>query len=100
MEAIRPQHLILKPTLLGGLSACERWMGLCDEIGAVWWINSLLESNIGLNAICQWTSSLGDDRIHGLGTGQLFTTNVESPLRLVGTQLWVDPSKSWATDDL
>ncbi|MFN8446140.1 MAG: o-succinylbenzoate synthase [Caldilineaceae bacterium] len=88
METIRPQHLVLKPTLLGGLTACEEWMRLCSEIGCQWWINSLLESNVGLNAICQWTSSLDDVRIHGLGTGQLFTDNVESPLRLIGNQLW------------
>lgn len=88
METIQPQHLILKPTLLGGLAICEGWMGLCDEIGSQWWINSLLESNIGLNAICQWTSTYSDGRIHGLGTGQLFADNVESPLRLIGNQLW------------
>lgn len=88
METIRPQHLVLKPTLLGGLAACAEWMRLCDTIGCQWWINSLLESNVGLNAICQWTSSLDDARIHGLGTGQLFTENIESPLRLIGRQLW------------
>lgn len=95
METIRPQHLILKPTLLGGFSACEYWMTLCEEIGAQWWINSLLESNVGLNAICQWASSFHDERIHGLGTGQLFTDNIQSPLKLVGNQLWYDRALPW-----
>ncbi len=95
IEAIRPQHLILKPTLLGGFAACEKWMRLADEVGATWWINSLLESNLGLNAICQWTSSVGGDRIHGLGTGQLFVENVQSPLRLKDAQMWIDRQADW-----
>lgn len=95
VETIRPHHLILKPTLLGGFTACERWIRLADTIGAPWWANSLLESNLGLNAICQWISSVGGNRIHGLGTGQLFVENLQSPLRLDGAQMWIDPQVDW-----
>ena len=70
------------PSLLGGLSACERWIAAAERLGVGWWLNSLLESNVGLNAIAQWASTFGDGRVHGLGTGQLFSNNVPSPLVL------------------
>lgn len=95
LETIRPQHIVLKPPLLGGLAACEMWIGAADRLGIGWWINSLLESNVGLNAIAQWTSTLDDGRVHGLGTGQLFSNNVPSPLRLDGCGLRIDPSAAW-----
>jgi len=95
LDEVRPQHLILKPTLLGGLVACEAWAADAIERGIQWWANSLLESNIGLNAICQWTAKLGGARVHGLGTGRLFTNNTPAPLRLVGSRLVVDPGGVW-----
>jgi o-succinylbenzoate synthase len=95
LESIRPQHLILKPTLLGGFAACQQWIDLCQPMGIEWWVNSLLESNLGLNAICQWTSSLGDGRIHGLGAGQLFANNLSSPLHLAGAHLAYAPAGRW-----
>jgi L-alanine-DL-glutamate epimerase-like enolase superfamily enzyme len=95
LETIRPQHVILKPALLGGLAACEAWILETERIGSQWWINSLLESNVGLNAICQWTSQIDPARIHGLGTGQLFVNNVPSPLRLEACGLRLDPSGAW-----
>ncbi len=95
LAAIRPQHIILKPALLGGFSACRAWIDACDEVGCQWWINSLLESNIGLNAICQWSAAVGGGRVHGLGTGQLFTNNTASPLRYVMAQMQIDPNAAW-----
>ena len=95
LATIRPQHLILKPSLLGGLAACQTWIAHAERLGIGWWINSLLESNVGLNAIAQWTSSLGDQRVHGLGTGQLFANNIPSPLWLDGCGLRVDPAARW-----
>lgn len=95
LTAIRPQHVVLKPSLLGGLAACERWIAAADRLGVNWWINSLLESNIGLNAIAQWTSSLDDHRIHGLGTGQLFANNLPSPLRPDGCGLRLAAGAAW-----
>ncbi|MFZ2359592.1 MAG: o-succinylbenzoate synthase [Anaerolineae bacterium] len=95
LETIRPQHIVLKPSLLGGLAACQRWIEAARPLGVQWWINSLLESNVGLNALAQWASALDDGRVHGLGTGQLFSNNVPSPLRLDGCGLRVDPSAAW-----
>lgn len=95
LQTIRPQHVILKPSLLGGLAACERWIADAGALRIQWWINSLLESNVGLNAIAQWTSALEDERVHGLGTGQLFSNNVPSPLRLNGCGLRVDTASRW-----
>ena len=99
MDTIRPQHLVLKPALLGGLAACEAWIDAAGRLGSQWWINSLLESNIGLNAICQWTSTRQGERherVHGLGTGQLYANNIPSPLRLDACGLRVDPTGSWS----
>lgn len=95
LEAVQPQHIVLKPSLLGGLAACQRWIAAADRLDVGWWINSLLESNIGLNAIAQWTSSLDDRRVHGLGTGQLFTNNLPSPLVLEECGLRLAPAATW-----
>ncbi len=95
LAAIRPQHIVLKPSLLGGLAACQAWIDAAQRLGAQWWVNSLLESNIGLNAIAQWTSALDDRRTHGLGTGQLFVNNLPSPLDLEGSGLRYAPAAAW-----
>ena len=92
---MRPQLLILKPALLGGFAACEKWIAEAHKRSIGWIVNSLLESNIGLNAICQWTSAMHDERVHGLGTGALFTNNAPSPLALLGNRLHLSPAQSW-----
>ncbi len=99
LETIRPQHIVLKPSLLGGLGACEGWIRAARRLGIGWWINSLLESTVGLNAIAQWTSALDDGRVHGLGAGQLFSNNVPLPLRLDGCGLRIDPAATAAKLD-
>lgn len=88
LDTIQPQHLILKPALLGGFTLADEWIADATARDIQWWSNSLLESNIGLNAICQWTAAVGGSRVHGLGTGSLFTNNLPSPIRLVGSQLF------------
>ncbi len=95
LEKIRPQHIVVKPALLGGLAISEEWIRLAESLDSTWWINSMLESNLGLNALCQWTSTLDSQRIHGLGTGQLFTNNIPAPLRLDGPLLSIDPTSQW-----
>jgi o-succinylbenzoate synthase len=95
LTTVHPQHLVLKPALLGGFQAAEVWIAQATELGITWWINSLLESNVGLNAICQWTSALDPVRVHGLGTGQLFTNNIPSPLCLHESGLRYDPMQAW-----
>jgi o-succinylbenzoate synthase len=80
LEQILPQYIILKPTLLGGIKACEDWISRAKERNIGWWVTSALESNIGLNAIAQWTATLDTTNFQGLGTGELFTNNIVSPL--------------------
>lgn len=88
LNRIKPQYLILKPSLHGGFSGCDEWIALANERGISWWITSYLESNIGLNAIAQWTFTKNTKIHQGLGTGQLFTNNIESPLEIRGEKLW------------
>ena len=100
LNTVRPQYVILKPALLGGFAASEAWIAEAEARSIRWIINSLLESNIGLNAICQWTSAIGDcmhrrDCVHGLGTGGLFSNNIASPLALRGSRLAVSPDYGW-----
>lgn len=95
LKNIKPQYLILKPSLHGGISGCEEWIDLAKAKKIGWWITSALESNIGLNAIAQWAASLEVDMPQGLGTGQLFTNNIPSPLELRGDRLFYKSDKAW-----
>lgn len=95
IQIIQPQYLILKPSLLGGWAASQRWIDMAESFGAGWWVTSALESNIGLNAIAQWTATLGNSMPQGLGTGQLYTNNVPSPLEVTGEELWYRNEKGW-----
>lgn len=95
LDQIRPRYIILKPTLIGGIKASEEWISLAEEKGIGWWVTSALESNIGLNAIAQWTATLGTDNFQGLGTGALFTNNIESPLYVKNGVLWYNPAENW-----
>lgn len=95
LESLHPQHIIVKPALLGGFAASAGWIQACQTLDIQWWANSLLESNIGLNAICQWTALVGGGRVHGLGTGGLFTNNIASPLRSQGSHLSLDAEMRW-----
>ncbi len=92
LETVRPYGIIIKPSLLGGWRAAAAATALCDEFGVTWWANSLLESSIGHDAICQWTAAYGGERIHGLGTGGLFSDNFPSPITLNGCRLYRRPS--------
>jgi L-alanine-DL-glutamate epimerase-like enolase superfamily enzyme len=95
LAAIQPQHVVLKPSLLGGLAACQTWIDAAQPLGVQWWINSLLESNVGLNAIAQWSSAVDDRRVHGLGTGQLFVNNIPSPLQPLRCGLRLAAGATW-----
>ncbi len=72
----QPQFIVLKPTLLGGLKAASDWIGLAEDLGIGWWITSALESNVGLNALAQFTANANPGIAQGLGTGKLFHNNV------------------------
>lgn len=87
LEKINPQYIILKPSLIGGFSGSNEWISLAENMGIGWWITSALESNIGLNAIAQYTFSKNPKIPQGLGTGGLFTNNFETRLELLSDQL-------------
>lgn len=92
LDTIRPQYIVLKPSLHGGMAGTEEWILLARERNIGSWITSALESNVGLNAIAQLTASIYGSNIRhaqGLGTGQLFADNIEMPLKVVGDQLWI-----------
>jgi len=80
LQTIQPQFIILKPSLIGGVHGTDIWIKLAEENSIAWWITSALESNIGLNAIAQYTYELHTKMPQGLGTGGLFTNNIDSPL--------------------
>lgn len=95
LKFLQPKYLILKPTLLGGFKATEEWIRLADQLGIAWWFTSALESNVGLNAIAQFASKFDKRGYQGLGTGQLYTNNFESPLEISGEYLGYDIKKQW-----
>jgi o-succinylbenzoate synthase len=84
LETIQPQFIILKPSLHGGISGTQEWIELAQERKIDWWMTSALESNIGLNVICQLTGEYNNPLPQGLGTGSLYTNNVESGLVVEG----------------
>ncbi|WP_312765024.1 o-succinylbenzoate synthase [Epilithonimonas sp.] len=88
LKEIRPQYIILKPSLIGGFSGSDEWINLAEKNNIGWWITSALESNIGLNAIAQYTYLKQNPMQQGLGTGGLFTNNFDTPLVLNGENLW------------
>jgi L-alanine-DL-glutamate epimerase-like enolase superfamily enzyme len=95
LQTINPQYIILKPTLVGGFSGSQSWIDLAEKQSVDWWITSALESNIGLNAIAQWTYQLNVNRPQGLGTGALYTNNIEAPLKIYNGRLIYAPSVKW-----
>ncbi len=94
LEIIRPPYIILKPTLLGGFAETRRWIAIAEEMGIRWWITSALESNIGLNAIAQFTAEFTNPLPQGLGTGQLYENNFASGLRIENGRLSLVPGAS------
>lgn len=96
LKKIQPQFIVLKPTLLGGMRHCDEWIELAGRLGIGWWITSALESNIGLNAIAQYTAQFKNPMPQGLGTGQLYYNNFDSPLTLEHGQLRYDPAGQWS----
>lgn len=95
LAAVKPKYIILKPSLIGGFKGSKEWISLCEKYGISWWITSALESNIGLNAIAQFTYTLKNKMPQGLGTGGLFTNNFHAPLYVDQGALHTDPGKKW-----
>ena len=95
LATIQPQFIILKPSLIGGFAGSLEWIKCAEAINADWWITSALESNIGLNAIAQFTHTLKSNLPQGLGTGGLFTNNFTSPLVVKNGTLQYNPAQKW-----
>lgn len=95
---IKPQYIILKPSFIGGFRGTQEWITLAEKYKIGWWITSALESNIGLNAIAQWTFLQHNLMPQGLGTGALYTNNFDCPLQVKQGQLWYEKEVDWKFD--
>ena len=95
LETIKPQYIILKPTLVGGFKGSDEWIETANSHNIGWWMTSALESNVGLNAIAQYTFTKQNQLPQGLGTGSLFTNNIESPLEVKNGALYYNTNKKW-----
>lgn len=95
LATIKPQYIILKPSLIGGFASSKEWVKFAAQNNCGWWITSALESNIGLNAIAQFTYILHSKLPQGLGTGGLFTNNFRSPLEVKKGTLQYNPTVNW-----
>ncbi|NRS90245.1 o-succinylbenzoate synthase [Flavobacterium sp. 7E] len=93
---IKPQFIILKPSFIGGYKGTQEWISLAEKHDIGWWITSALESNIGLNAIAQWTYLKQNKMPQGLGTGALYTNNFDCPLLVSEGQLWYEKDVNWS----
>ena len=95
LEKVRPQFIVLKPSFIGGFRGTLEWISIAEKLHIGWWITSALESNVGLNAIAQFTFLQNNLMPQGLGTGSLFTNNFDCPLTVSEGQLWYDKNKEW-----
>jgi o-succinylbenzoate synthase len=98
LQKIKPQYIILKPSFIGGFRGSKEWISLAEKYKIGWWITSALESNIGLNAIAQWTFLQHNLMPQGLGTGALYTNNFDCPLVVSEGQLWYEKKRDWTFD--
>ncbi len=100
LEATKPSYIILKPSLLGGFAATQAWIETAEKLGIGWWVTSALESNVGLNAICQFTANYPVTLPQGLGTGQLYHNNIDSPLEVKAGQIRYLPTnnENWGNE--
>lgn len=95
LQQVIPQFIILKPSLLGGIQSTLEWISIAESQEIGWWMTSMLESNIGLNAICQLASYLKVEIPQGLGTGQLYHNNIASPISISNGETFYDVTKDW-----
>lgn len=100
LAKIKPQYIILKPSLIGGFKGTLEWIELAKKQNIGWWITSALESNIGLNAIAQFTFTLQNKMPQGLGTGGLYTNNFDCPLEIENGHIQYNPDKNWDISNL
>lgn len=99
LASVRPHYIILKPTLHGAFSGAAEWIAIATELGIGWWATSALESNVGLNAVAQWCSTYPNAMPQGLGTGALYTNNVQLPLFVQGEHLFCKVEDTFPQQD-
>ena len=87
LETIRPQAIVIKPSLHGGLLAAQNWAMMAESLGIRWWVNSALESQVGHTALAEWCGFATPGTMQGLGKGNLFADDAASPVQLVGKLL-------------
>jgi O-succinylbenzoate synthase len=95
LKTIQPQYIILKPSFIGGIKGSLEWIEIAEKLNIGWWITSALESNVGLNAIAQFTYTLNNKKPQGLGTGGLYTNNFDCPLEIKNGQLVYNSGVKW-----
>ncbi|MEZ4787307.1 MAG: o-succinylbenzoate synthase [Flavobacterium haoranii] len=95
LSKIQPQYIILKPSLVGGFKGTLEWISIAEKLNIGWWITSALESNVGLNAITQFTYTLNSKLPQGLGTGGLYTNNFDCPLFIENGRILYNPKLDW-----
>ena len=95
IKYISPHYIVLKPTLIGGFEATKKWINIAKKNNINWWVTSALESNVGLNAIAQFCANYKLTLPQGLGTGQLFSNNIPSPLEIKGENIFYNENKTW-----
>lgn len=100
LTKIKPQYIILKPSLVGGFKGTLEWIAVAESLNIGWWITSALESNIGLNAITQFTFTLQNPLPQGLGTGGLYTNNFDCPLEIKKGRIVYNPNLVWNISNL
>ncbi|WP_109301093.1 o-succinylbenzoate synthase [Aquimarina sp. AU474] len=100
LQTIQPQYIILKPSLIGGFNGTNEWIDIAESLDIKWWITSALESNVGLNAIAQYTYTLNSKMHQGLGTGSLFTNNFQAPLEVNNGSLSYINETDWVVEYL
>lgn len=100
LKEIQPQYIILKPSLVGGFKGTLEWITIAEQLSIGWWITSALESNVGLNAITQFTYTLGSKMPQGLGTGGLYTNNFDCPLYIGNGKIKYNPLVNWNIEKL
>ena len=96
LDATCPQYIILKPSLIGGLEMANKWIIQAEKRGIGWWSTSALESNVGLEVIANWTAQKASESkycvgVSGLGTGNLFTNNTISNMKVYADEIWHKP---------
>ncbi|HRH68093.1 MAG TPA: o-succinylbenzoate synthase [Flavobacteriales bacterium] len=100
LDHVKPKYIVIKPSLVGGWEATRQWIALAEARGIGWWITSALESNIGLNAIAQFTATLRVTMAQGLGTGSVYSNNIPSPLLAGSGVLRYQPEMAWDLSSL